>query len=145
LADGEIFDEGKNHPIGKCIFVFAGGTASSFKEFTERGHRDKKALRAFKKVKAPDFISRLKGTLDILGPNQRMKTIIVKKKEYSVPDRSDKNYLLRRALLLKGQEAMHNLTIEEKIEEALLKVPYCNHTTVLCVLFFPILSYAFYR
>ncbi len=65
------------------IFVFAGGTASTFAEFTA-GH-DPDAGRAAKK---PDFVSRLRGYVDLLGPNR------------TAP--GDDAVMLRRALLLRS-------------------------------------------
>jgi hypothetical protein len=63
--------------------VFAGGTASSFAECV--AGRDEHAEKAAKK---PDFVSRLRGYVDILGPNK------------THPD--DVAVVLRRALLLRS-------------------------------------------
>ena len=63
MQDGK-FQEGQiNHPIGRAIFVFAGGTSSSMAEF------DKGTEENFKSAKGPDFVSRLKGYINVLGPN----------------------------------------------------------------------------
>lgn len=86
MQDG-VFQEGPlSHPIGKSIFVFAGGTCSTWAEFStwrpkfEQQRRD---------LKVPDFISRVRGHLDVLGPNQRKRA----------PDR---HFVLRRAILLRS-------------------------------------------
>lgn len=64
MQDGE-FQQGQiTHPIGRCIFVFAGGTSHSMKSFGTEMSAEQKRL-----VKLPDFISRLKGFLNVLGPN----------------------------------------------------------------------------
>ena len=64
MQDGK-FQEGQiNHPIGRAIFVFAGGTSTSMAEFNARG-----AEAGFKLAKGPDFVSRLKGFINVLGPN----------------------------------------------------------------------------
>jgi hypothetical protein len=49
---------------------------------------DPAVQRAFKNIKGPDFVSRLRGTINVLGPNQK--------------DENDKNFILRRALLLRS-------------------------------------------
>ena len=54
MQDGK-FQEGQiSHPIGRAIFVFAGGTSSSMAEF------DKGAEKDFTSAKGPDFVSRLR-------------------------------------------------------------------------------------
>jgi hypothetical protein len=121
MQDGTFKDESGEHPLGKCILVFAGGTAPSFAKFTapmniseqpadgqtqnspqsdggrnegektpdsQQIQRMMEEHKHFKNVKGPDFVSRLKGTIDVLGPNQK--------------DPNDNNYILRRALLLRS-------------------------------------------
>ncbi len=57
------FQQGQiNHNIGCAIFVFAGGTKESMEAF-DRGDEE------FRQAKGPDFVSRLKGYVNILGPN----------------------------------------------------------------------------
>jgi len=123
MQDGKFRDSDGEHPLGKCIFVFAGGTSSSFEEFTkpmsaEAG--DSEALKDLKARKAPDFVSRLRGTINILGPNRI--------------DENDRNYILRRALLLRslcerklkmkrGGEA----PINQAVMRAMLLVPKYKH------------------
>ena len=64
MQDGR-FQEGQLiHPIGRSIFVFAGGTATSMADFGQGLSADD-----FRAVKGPDFVSRLKGFVNILGPN----------------------------------------------------------------------------
>ena len=62
MQDGEFLDGEGMHPIGKAIFIFAGGTCESYSEFFKNVHKIKDA-------KGPDFISRLKGYIDIKGCN----------------------------------------------------------------------------
>jgi hypothetical protein len=65
MQDG-TFQHGQiTHPIGRCIFVFAGGTCARMEEFSKAMGNDE----LFVKMKGPDFVSRLKGYVDILGPN----------------------------------------------------------------------------
>lgn len=83
MQDGKFRENGAFHPLGPAIFVFAGGTASSFAEFSSL--RDERAEKVAKK---PDFISRLRGFVDILGPNKS--------------HADDTAVVLRRALLLRS-------------------------------------------
>lgn len=89
MQDGKFFEGEAEHPIGKCIFVFAGGTCSSFDQFSAPLNlaESSEERRLFKALKVPDFISRLRGTINVLGPNRK--------------DDNDKSFLLRRALLLR--------------------------------------------
>ncbi len=65
MHDGHFQQRGTTVPLGRAIFVFAGGTSSEFRDFSERKDPE------FKSAKGSDFVSRLRGTLDILGPNDR--------------------------------------------------------------------------
>jgi hypothetical protein len=72
MQDAEFVDRGTPHPIGQSIFIFAGGTCKSFAEFAKpfdapQTPKDHKDFKDFKDAKGPDFISRLRGTLDIPG------------------------------------------------------------------------------
>jgi len=90
MQDGS-FQEGEiTHPIGKSLFVFAGGTADRLESFTRLLEEDE-----FAKVKGPDFVSRLKGFVDILGPNP------------TEPEGGDPYYVLRRAILLRALLMKH--------------------------------------
>jgi hypothetical protein len=89
MQDGKFKDESGEHPLGKCILVFAGGTSSSFEEFSQpMTSNNPEEQKKFKDIKGPDFVSRLRGTINVLGPNQT--------------NTNDKNYILRRALLLRS-------------------------------------------
>ena len=83
MQDGKFRENGAFHPLGPAIFVFAGGTAASFAEFA--AVRDERAEKGAKK---PDFVSRLRGYVDILGPNKA--------------HADDRAVVLRRALLLRS-------------------------------------------
>lgn len=61
MNDGKFKTGDIIHPIGKCIFVFAGGTKKTFDEFD----KDKT------KEKGSDFVSRLRGYVDIKGINKK--------------------------------------------------------------------------
>ncbi len=93
MQDGS-FQEGQIvHPIGRCIFVFAGGTsheiASFGKDLPEKERRE---------AKLPDFVSRLKGYLNVLGPNP-MKSAADDNKSDKL---HDPYFIIRRAILLRS-------------------------------------------
>lgn len=66
MQDGEFLDRAVPHPIGPAIFVFAGGTCSTFTRFEAPAGMTPEEFTA---VKGPDFISRLRATLDIPSLN----------------------------------------------------------------------------
>jgi hypothetical protein len=95
MQDGEFKEGDSVHPIGKCIFVFAGGTSDTFQlfsredfkpEMTENEIKESKEL--FRAAKGTDFVSRIRGYINILGPNPQ--------------GDDDELYTVRRALLLRS-------------------------------------------
>ncbi len=64
MQDGFFLFGGKKIEFGKSIFIFAGGTADTYQDFQER-HAE-----YFVPRKGPDFISRLRGFLNIEGLNK---------------------------------------------------------------------------
>lgn len=62
MNDGTFKQGDMIHPIGKCIFVFAGSVKKTFEELEV--DKDKS------KVKGSDFISRLRGFVNIVGINK---------------------------------------------------------------------------
>ncbi len=80
MQDGEFLDGEGMHPIGKAIFIFAGGTCQSYDEFFKEVQKTRDA-------KGPDFISRLKGYMNIKGCNPS--------------GYNDQFYLIRRAMLFR--------------------------------------------
>src|SRR5207247_10888514 len=72
------------HPSGRAILGFAGGTSHSVEQFSSAAM---KAVAA----KGPDFLSRLKGYVDIIGPNPRGDDRL-----------ADPYHLIRRAILLRS-------------------------------------------
>ncbi len=121
MQDGK-FQEGQiNHPIGRAIFVFAGGTSSSMAEF-DRGTEN-----GFKAAKGPDFVSRLKGYINVLGPNPVKGT------------GGDPYFIIRRAILLRSSlkrgtpqlfekhAGKDLLNIDRGVLRALLKIGQYRH------------------
>jgi len=96
MNDGEFKDRESVHPIGKAIFVFAGGTAPTLDEFSRFEDED------FVKVKGPDFVSRLRGFVNVMGPNRQHV--------------SDNAYILRRALVLRGN-FVRNVKTRQLVDE----------------------------
>jgi len=95
------------HPFGKSIFVFAGGVRTTFQEFDlsdedarieaapeEVRGEVQKACQEFRDKKGPDFVSRLRGYVNIKGPNP-----------VSAGEResSDVAHVIRRAVMLRSQ------------------------------------------
>ncbi|KHE91959.1 MAG: AAA family ATPase [Candidatus Scalindua rubra] len=96
MQDGKFLEGQINHPVGKCIFIFAGGTSNNMEDFE---NPEDKAF--FKSRKGPDFVGRLHGYLNVLGPNRRekcdRKNVNLKKDDNPV----DICFPLRRALILR--------------------------------------------
>lgn len=127
MQDG-VFREGDSiHPIGKAIFVFAGGTSSTIKEFCGEDMKDeteyKQFISQFQSAKGPDFVSRLRGYVNTLGPNQ-------------TDERWDQVFIVRRAMLLRSlleRKVPHLLDgggeaqIDNGVLRALLKIPKYKH------------------
>jgi hypothetical protein len=86
MQDGSFQQGQVVHPIGPAIFVFAGGTAWRMDKFGEKLSDDE-----FRSLKGPDFVSRLKGFVDILGPNPGAEG-----------PAKDPYYIIRRAILLRS-------------------------------------------
>jgi len=137
MQDGAFLERQIPHPMGRAVFVFAGGVAHTFDEFV-RGKdpetSDGKALEereeAFRERKGPDFVSRLKGYVNILGPDPA---------EGGEPD---PYYVLRRAILLRSvlrrttdgrlfrkAEGAERLDIDPGVLRAFLEVPRYRHGT----------------
>lgn len=127
MQDG-TFQQGQLvHPIGRAIFVFAGGINASMERFTRDLTSDE-----IRKVKLPDFVGRLKGHLDVLGPDPRQpggRTEVG----------ADAHYQLRRAIPLRAilrrlhpqlfppNGAGGELQIDRGILRALLTVSQYRH------------------
>lgn len=86
MQDGEFTLNGKRSEINAAVFVFAGATASSFASFLPGTEEEQEAFRL---IKGNDFVSRLKGILNIKGPNPTCVT--------------DRSAIIRRGMLLREQ------------------------------------------
>jgi len=121
MQDGKFRQGETIHPIGKAIFVFAGGTSHRFSEFY-RDDFSEEDEKAFAAAKGPDFVSRLRGYVNILGPNPASE--------------DDRFYMIRRAMLLrfmlkKNAGQIFGDSGEARIDPAVLcamiKVPKYRH------------------
>jgi hypothetical protein len=122
MQDGR-FQQGQiSHPIGPSIFVFAGGTAARMAEFGQGLSADE-----YRAAKGPDFVSRLKGYVDILGPNP----LRVEEGGRS----RDPYFIIRRAILLRSILQRNTpelfeqgrLNIDSGVLRALLKTRVFRH------------------
>ena len=68
MQDGQFLDRGVLHPIGQAIFVFAGGTCDTYQDFAVHAPGSE-SEKDFKTAKGPDFLSRLRGALDVPSLN----------------------------------------------------------------------------
>ena len=136
MNDGEFKHGETMHPIGKSIFIFAGGTSDTFQEFAREEEIDYKLSdeektkidldrKQFRSAKGTDFISRLRGHVNVMGPNRK--------------DNKDTFYMIRRALFLRSmieRKAKNILNdkkeanIDDSVLRALLKVPGTNMVSI---------------
>jgi len=139
MQDGE-FQEGQlTHNIGKSIFVFAGGTCSCMEEFEEKTH-------SAVSEKGPDFLSRLKGFINVMGPNPILpytakntaaQDPIDNTSAINLARNADPEYIIRRAILINslmklnyGHLFTNNvLQIDDGVLNALLLTPKYKHGT----------------
>lgn len=122
MQDGSFLEGQVTHPIGRAIFVFAGGTAERIEEFGRHLNEDPlENEKIFRAVKGPDFKSRLKGFINILGPNPQQGIY-------------DPYYIIRRAVLLNSllrrltpQFFTPSLQMDEPLLDAFLEVKTYLH------------------
>ncbi|HEY3361035.1 MAG TPA: hypothetical protein VGK06_04190 [Methanosarcina sp.] len=143
MQDGKFLDNGNLHPIGKSIFVFAEGVYKTYNDFcasmglkyssqTDFIEKETSINKGLIPEKCPDFVSRLRGYVNILGPNEI--------------DDDDEVYIIRRAIQLRslieekiphiirtsnnnlnGNRKVAEVDIDEDILRALIKIPRYIH------------------
>lgn len=115
MQDGEFREGGLAHPIGPAVFIFAGGVHATMASF-------RKAAEANPAAKGRDFLSRLRGFLNILGLNPH--------------GEGDEAWPLRRALLLRSLllrkaeqlfDTERQVHIDEGVLRAFLQVGEYRH------------------
>jgi len=92
MQDAEFHAGGAKYPFGKTIFVFAGGTATSLADFDKKSTSPE--YKDFNEKKGPDFVSRLRGHIDVKGPNSEEGT-------------SGHAFVIRRAIMLRKNLEKH--------------------------------------
>jgi hypothetical protein len=118
LQDGEFRSNQIVHPLGRVIFVFAGGVYDKFAEFASEMQKNSNSSRGSeaKKKKAGnqpnfkgvDFLSRLHGHIDIapFSPAKNAKAFYPSSKN-NLAVLVDPSYLMRRAFVLRSLLEMH--------------------------------------
>jgi hypothetical protein len=127
MQDGKFLEGQITHPIGKSIFVFAGGTSFDMENFGPRETESEK-WQQFKLKKGPDFKSRLSGYLNVLGPNRRQ--MFDRQQNQWLDDADDVCYPIRRALLIRsilGLKEDERLAIDHGILSALIETNRFKH------------------
>ena len=95
IQDGQFSDKGRSHPTGGGIYVFAGGTRPSFKQFCQAASDEDRA------AKKPDFVSRLRAFIDVRGPNGDPNLV------------EDDVYVIRRSFLLNAFLEQHGAHLKK--------------------------------
>jgi RyR domain len=148
MQDG-AFQEGQiTHPIGKCVFVFAGGTSYDFANFSPREDSPPRTggaattaapqtgltrFEKFRLAKGPDFVSRLNGYLNVAGPNRRQKYDAELGAWVDDDAPQDLCFPVRRALLMRatggfvGAAEGDDMDIDSGMLSALLEIGKYEH------------------
>ncbi|MCD0458165.1 AAA family ATPase [Roseiconus lacunae] len=121
MEDGKWGTGSSKVAFEEAIFVFAGGTSSTYLDFCREDPSITDIQRAkFSEAKGPDFVSRLRGHVDTLGVNPS--------------GISDEAFLLRRAIQLRANLGKLQLInddgkarIDGQMLDAILNVPYYKH------------------
>ncbi len=138
MQDGKFQDGQLHHSVGRCVFVFAGGTSPTYDMFGRKPGPGAPAAaansyREFALRKGPDFKSRIDAYYNVLGPNRRLKwNPAVWSSDDPPPDPLDIGVPLRRALLLRGLlrcKPDERLDLDPDLLEALLRTRHYEHGT----------------
>ncbi len=126
MQDGRFLDGAISHPVGQAIFVFAGGTSSTFQQFSRQcvntdTSEGRAEVQSFARAKGPDFVSRLRGFINVLGPNPAHD--------------GDRFYVVRRAMLIRFmlKSAAPQIfeggraRVDAGVARALVKAPFYRH------------------
>jgi len=141
MQDGRFQDGQITHTLGKCVFVFAGGTSWMFDTFgppQPAGAKESRAWNEFRLAKGPDFKSRFDCFLNVVGPNQRRARSTNPKAANAiwvgghamVNDATDFSFPIRRALMIRSElncDPIEKLDVDDGLLKALLAVPSFTH------------------
>jgi hypothetical protein len=124
MQDGEFKGRSGTYKVGHAIFIFAGGINRTYHEFTTQ-HEE--GGDTFKAAKGPDFVSRLRGYLNIKGIN-------------SGDDKHWPSLQFRRAIILRSllekdatriihgsEESEKEANIDDAVIYAFLHIPEYHH------------------
>jgi len=102
MQDGQYYENGNTHLIGRAIFIFAGGVYKNSKEIEN-------ASKENAKYKLPDFLSRIAGNyLDIYSLNQE-------ERELKSTSKGNEMYKIRRAVIIRKLTEKY-LNVHEEYE-----------------------------
>ncbi|MDB4265411.1 hypothetical protein N9891_01535 [bacterium] len=115
MQDGEFSSEGESYTFGRAVFIFAGGINQSMSEMNGRIRNPN-----FSTAKGPDFLSRIKGVLNVRGINASFK-----REERGI-------HMVKRAILLsyflkEERKMTANKLMTPQLAEAFLKIPSFKH------------------
>lgn len=123
MQDGEFLEHGRKRPLGKCIFIFAGGRFHSYQalidEVIETKNDDKKVT---------DFLSRIKGYIDITGVNPERQ-----KQNTSNVNTNSELYIIKRAMILSNmlnkinRKNERNISLSEDVLRAFMYTREFKH------------------
>ena len=109
MQDAEFRGGGPAFPIGKAVFVFEGSTAHYFEAF-DRTNAVRDADR-FRSARGPEFVSHLRGFLNINGPNPANPAGTSDEQARA----ADLAHLIRRAIVLRTAiERLHPHLIDQR-------------------------------
>jgi hypothetical protein len=120
MQDGEFLDQGVKYSIGKAILIFAGGTCPTFQKFQDSVLTPAAGAPAASETKGKDFISRLRGYLEILSLNEAQRN----------------SHILRRAVLIRSlvvrffpnlMDADRKMIIDRGVLSGLLRTKEYRH------------------
>ncbi|KAF8857136.1 hypothetical protein BDZ45DRAFT_447153 [Acephala macrosclerotiorum] len=124
MQRGKFLDQGKEHPLGTAVLFFVASSYSTFAQFAEPidSTPDDPDREAFYNAKGPDFISCLRGYIDILGSD-------------CYDSSEDRMYPIRRALLLRALlerrepqlKVGERIIIDDSVLNGLLTIPRYHH------------------
>jgi hypothetical protein len=109
--DGRFREEGIEFHVGRAIFVFVGGTSPTFDELAAQ-----MSSRPFIEAKGPDFVSRLRGHVNVRGPDRA--------------GAEDELFVVRRAVILRGlleEQFGRDVSLAPGVVRAFLTVPEYRH------------------
>jgi len=93
MQDGEFTQGQITHPIGRAIFIFAGGTSNNVDNLGSTLSDEEK-----RSAKVPDFKSRLRGCINMVGIDRNIRSI----EPNGVLNENDPQYVVRRAVILRS-------------------------------------------